>query len=543
MAGSSTTGMWSMIKDIDHTKSTWALKVRVVRAYEVPPHSKGGETLEMVLHDAEGDRIHAIIKRPQIAMYKTIITEHKIYAIRNFLVLDNYQTVKTTNHPYLIQFISKTQFREDTKTELPMMVYDFHPFDMLHAQRVINDKTLIDIIGKVINKSIVQTHIINGKTERLMELTVADPEGNRLDCVLWNKYINQYQDYVNENPGIAVFVIFQLCRPKRYQGTLSVASSFDVSKLIINGNTTEFLEFQSEFPADGDDSISQTCNTNCSQGEGSRDVLSGHDVITTMEDLMNANEEEIYWVLGEIVSIKNTREWCYLRCPTCHKKLVPEERFRCSTCSVTLGEGVYRYKVSVCIMDNTGHGNFILWDRECIEILGKTSASLMAEVQKKTCDPTRFPEDIESLIDKNGIFKIQLKKRGEENAYKCSVSLGVVSMIRDPNVLAMYEGNHEQLVSNESHECTPEKIGSCSNLEGNDNSIREKSSVTKGKGKRISAEKEVTAPIELSDSPVASTQREVIVELDDKIKRNLNDEFSGNGNGKKLKIKIKQEKL
>ncbi|CAH9115111.1 unnamed protein product, partial [Cuscuta europaea] len=190
--------MWSMIKDIDHTNSTWALKVRVVRAYEVPLHSKGGETLEMVLHDAEGDRIHAIIKRPQIAMYKTIITEHKIYAIRNFLVLDNYQTVKTTNHPYLIQFISKTQFREDTKTELPMMVYDFHPFDMLHAQRVINDKTLIDIIGKVINKSIVQTHIINGKTERLMELTVADPEGNILGCVLWNKYINQYQDYVNE---------------------------------------------------------------------------------------------------------------------------------------------------------------------------------------------------------------------------------------------------------------------------------------------------------------------------------------------------------
>ncbi|CAH9108942.1 unnamed protein product [Cuscuta europaea] len=167
----------------------------------------------------------------------------------------------------------------------------------------------------------------------------------------------------------------------------------------------------------------------------------------------------------------------------------------------------------------------------------------MVEAQKKTGDPTRFPEDIESLIDKKGIFKIQLKKRGEENAYKGSISLGVVSMIRDPNVLAMYEGKHEQLVSNESHECTPEKIGSCSNLEGNDNSIREKSTVTKGKGKRISAEKEVTAPIELSDSPVASTQREVVVELDDEIKRNLNDEFSSNGNGKKVKIKIKQEKL
>ncbi|CAH9136110.1 unnamed protein product, partial [Cuscuta epithymum] len=169
------TGMWSLIKDIDHTKTTWALKVRVVRAYEVPPHSKGGETLEMVLHDAEGDRIHAIIKRPQIAMYRPVITENNIYAIRNFLVLDNYQTVKTTDHPYLIQFISKTQFIRDTKTVLPMMVYDFQPFDMLHAQRVVNDKSLIDIIGKVIGKGVVQTHISSGKTDRHMELTLADP--------------------------------------------------------------------------------------------------------------------------------------------------------------------------------------------------------------------------------------------------------------------------------------------------------------------------------------------------------------------------------
>ncbi|CAH9089044.1 unnamed protein product [Cuscuta europaea] len=341
---SSAQGMWSLLKDIDHTKTTRAIKVRVVRACEVPPHSKGGETLEMVLHDAEGDRIHAIIKRPQIAMYKPNITENKIYAIRNFLVLDNYQTVKTTSHPYIIQFISKTLLREDTKTEMPMMVYDFQPFDMLHAQRVINDKTLIDVIGKVLSKSLIQTHIINGRTDRLMELTLTDPEGNRLGAVLWNKYINTYLDYVNANEGVPVFVIFQLCRPKRYQGILTVNSSFDVSKLIINGNTTEFLEFQSEFPADGDDTTTQTCNTQCSHAEGRDDILGGNAVITTMEDLMKATEENVYWVLAEIVYIENYREWCYLSCPTCHKKLQPEEeRFRCTTCSMSMAEGVYRF--------------------------------------------------------------------------------------------------------------------------------------------------------------------------------------------------------
>ncbi|CAH9131198.1 unnamed protein product [Cuscuta epithymum] len=117
------------------------------------------------------------------------------------------------------------------------------------------------------------------RTERMMELTLGDPEGNRLRCVLWNKYIDQYMEFVTENVGVPVYVIFQLYRPKRYQGTLSVSSSFDMSKLIINGRSSEFTEFQSEFPADGDDSVTATTITLSSNGDGSReDVLAGQAV-------------------------------------------------------------------------------------------------------------------------------------------------------------------------------------------------------------------------------------------------------------------------
>ncbi|CAH9129513.1 unnamed protein product [Cuscuta epithymum] len=104
----------------------------------------------------------------------------------------------------------------------------------------------------------------------------------------------------------------------------------------------------------------------------------------------------------------------------------------------------------------------------------------------------------------------------------------------------MYE-KKEHLETMEGDESTPEKIGSNENL--GETSNGEKSTVTKGEGKRISAEKEVSAPIELPDTPTECTQREVNVGLNDEVKRNLNDEFSSSGNGKKLKIKIKQEPL
>ncbi|CAH9099353.1 unnamed protein product, partial [Cuscuta epithymum] len=86
-----------------------------------------------------------------------------------------------------------------------------------------------------------------------------------------------------------------------------------------------------------------TTVTQTTQGdETGDDILSGHANITTMNTLLNTTEEGFYWVLGDIVSIENFREWCYLSCPTCNKKLKPEEeRFRCSNCNETLAEGVY----------------------------------------------------------------------------------------------------------------------------------------------------------------------------------------------------------
>ncbi|CAH9122053.1 unnamed protein product [Cuscuta epithymum] len=237
-----------------------------------------------------------------------------------------------------------------------------------------------------------------------------------------------------------------------------------------------------------------------------------------------------YWVLGDIVSIENFREWCNLGCPTCNKKLKPEEqRFRCSNCNDTLAEGVYRYKVSICLMDNTGHTPFTLWDRECIDFFGKTSGTLMLELEKKAGDTTWFPEEIESLIDQKALFRIQIKKRSEENTYKGTFCKGIVSMIQTASVVALYvEDEKEQTVKEDT---SPEKVGSSA-------SIGEKIA---RKGKLVSTKKENRSPIDLSDTPLECTQREVEVELTDEIKHNLNDEFSTNGKVKKLKMKIKQE--
>ncbi|CAH9079888.1 unnamed protein product [Cuscuta europaea] len=81
--------LYSMIKEVELTRSTWALRVRMVGAYEVPSHSKGGARLEVVFHDVEGGRIHAVIKRPFTHLYRTKLVENQCFRVKNFLVLDN----------------------------------------------------------------------------------------------------------------------------------------------------------------------------------------------------------------------------------------------------------------------------------------------------------------------------------------------------------------------------------------------------------------------------------------------------------------------
>ncbi|CAH9124422.1 unnamed protein product [Cuscuta epithymum] len=92
-------------------------------------------------------------------------------------------------------------------------------------------------------------------------------------------------------------------------------------------------------------------------------------------------------------------------------------------------------------------------------------------------DPNRFPEDIESLVDQRELFKIHLKKRAEESFYRGTLSLGVSG--------------------SSGTEC--------------DNS-------TARKGKGVVVQVKDVGPIEVIDSPLPSTQRDVVLEQTTKLR-------------------------
>ncbi|KZV23276.1 hypothetical protein F511_02177 [Dorcoceras hygrometricum] len=120
----------------------WTLKLRLVRCYELAAYGKNGDfTLECVLHDKEGDRIHASVKKPVLDRVKPILKEGHLFAIKNIIVAENRMKYKTTASKYKINFITKTHVCEIFDDSFPSMMFDFKSFTNVKNAEI--DETML----------------------------------------------------------------------------------------------------------------------------------------------------------------------------------------------------------------------------------------------------------------------------------------------------------------------------------------------------------------------------------------------------------------
>lgn len=78
-----------------------------------------------------------------------------------------------------------------------------------------------------------------------------------------------------------------------------------------------------------------------------------------------------------MVAVEPMLEWFYVACKKCIKKMAKAgPSFYCVNCDYSDPVGTLRYKVIVRVADNSGVASFILWDKECVKLIGKKAAEL-----------------------------------------------------------------------------------------------------------------------------------------------------------------------
>ncbi|KAL5147606.1 hypothetical protein HKD37_06G017241 [Glycine soja] len=82
-------------------------------------------SMEMVLVDSKGDRVHGSVKRTLIYKFEKTLQEGKVHSIQFFGIVENGGIYRITHHKYKIVFQYSTKVALVDNASVPDYVYDF----------------------------------------------------------------------------------------------------------------------------------------------------------------------------------------------------------------------------------------------------------------------------------------------------------------------------------------------------------------------------------------------------------------------------------
>nr|GMD83500.1 replication factor A protein 1-like [Ipomoea batatas] len=118
----------------------------------------------------------------------------------------------------------------------------------------------------------------------------------------------------------------------------------------------------------------------------------------------------------------------------CNKKVVLKDgMYVCGKCGTHCHKPMLRYKIKIRVVDANGNAPFLLWDRETLELLGGITAEELKAMQPKV--PTKLPKEIESLVGRGMVFKINVQR---DQLEKRNLAFPVMQIKEDIDVLNQY---------------------------------------------------------------------------------------------------------
>ncbi|KAF3607634.1 hypothetical protein DY000_02051382 [Brassica cretica] len=183
-------------------KSMWRIKVKIIRIWKQYT-AQGGETIEMVLVDFKGDKIHTSVKKDLVEQFDPVLMEGFTKILINFAVTYACGSYRTTKHAYKIAFVSTTKVRPCE--ELPMNLTGFTPAKFLDVlDGSLNTDYLVDVIGQIVEYRHVEIVSVNGKDTEKITVELRNENDVRLTIVLWGKFAMNVSDAIQLRADHAV---------------------------------------------------------------------------------------------------------------------------------------------------------------------------------------------------------------------------------------------------------------------------------------------------------------------------------------------------
>ncbi|XP_075113202.1 uncharacterized protein LOC107778967 [Nicotiana tabacum] len=194
-----------------HSNVKMIFLVRIVRLCHVPDRDKPDNTvsLELIIQDEKGDRIHATVGRSLIRMFKQKIKELSLYFMKNFVVGPNYTKLKYMRHKLKLAFTHKMIVEEANDHLFGMSIFDLKPYEYLINKIDVEESELFDVIGEVVSYGEVESHNQGDKIITYMNVELEDHERNNISATFWGEFVDQILPHLEGLSHEPVIVVMQ----------------------------------------------------------------------------------------------------------------------------------------------------------------------------------------------------------------------------------------------------------------------------------------------------------------------------------------------
>ncbi|XP_071714113.1 uncharacterized protein [Rutidosis leptorrhynchoides] len=436
---------YDLISEIDNVKSSWKLKVRVLRIW------KTLYELQMIVMDEKCHKIGVVVKKVLCPEFENDLQEGGVYILTNFGVGDNKGSYPVYMHKWKLNFYRNTTLRRVSSFDGPDNDFQFLPFSQVSDKK---DETnlLVDVIGKVVDSGDVKPYDKDDGGEGKSNL--------KLCCTFWDDYAQQMHDFIAGNKSLYTPVlIIQFGRVKywKVKKELSIQNAYYCTKLLFNSDLPEVVEFRKTLISKfGTASSSQGASQLSSKVKSFRDEFLSMPKMTIGE-IIDATKPITCVVLATITCVEERCGWSYIACRKCKKKVIKKSehidlenkedsvgknlendgKLYCPGCECYASSVFPSFKIQARVRDGSGNASFVMFEREVTKLL-RTTAAEVREKQLQDEDEVTFPEVFVNLKEKRVLFMISVSKNNIDTLYHVYT---VSKVCNDPSIMAEFDNN------------------------------------------------------------------------------------------------------
>ncbi|KAG7567733.1 Replication protein A OB domain [Arabidopsis thaliana x Arabidopsis arenosa] len=389
---------FAMLRDVRPYKTSWRVQVKVLHSWRQYTNNTG-ETLELVLADSQGVKIHASVKKDLVAKYVNSLQVNEWKFIEHFALTHAAGQFRPTGHLYKMSFVIGTTV---TRSDI---VSDSSYLTLARFSRIqngdLNPYMLIDVMGQVVNIGELEILEANNKPTTKLDFELRDEHDDRMSCTLWGTFAEKMFQACQAADGIMVICVIRFAKIKAYKGVRSLSNSFDASQVHINPPFPEIEAFTRALPSDG---LALTF----------RESVPKFQMVT-----VNKDDDCLQFERKTISDLFNSTE-------------IGKARVICTIYGIDTDWAWYMLYAKV--MDNTGETKCLLFDSICSEIVGESAASLLGGSFNEIEDPTDLPDVIRNLVGKTFLFLLCVEKENiwdGKDSYKVSRILNKDGLLQE----------------------------------------------------------------------------------------------------------------